>query len=73
MLTMAAETPPFAARTVRCPGCGGPSRYAIDNAQRPFCSVRCRNGDLSAWANEGYRVEARPPAPDGVIEVDDTP
>ena len=70
---MSENVPAIPVRTVRCPGCGGPSRYAADNAHRPFCSERCRNVDFSAWASEGYRVEARPPAPDGVIEVDDTP
>ena len=54
-----AEQPPAAkARTVRCPACGGPSRYAPDNAYRPFCSERCKMFDLGAWANESFRVEA---------------
>ena len=47
-----------AARTIACPACGGPSRYASDNAFRPFCSQRCRNLDLGAWASERYRVDA---------------
>lgn len=55
-------------RTVRCPACGGPSLYALDNPHRPFCCERCRNHDLGAWASESYRVEARPdpddPEPD---------
>lgn len=50
------------ARIIACPACGGPSRYASDNAFRPFCSQRCRNLDLGAWASERYRVEA-PPTP----------
>lgn len=45
-------------RLVRCPNCGGPSVYAADNPHRPFCSERCRNHDLGAWANETYRVPA---------------
>lgn len=53
---------PDGVRTIRCPACGGPSRYAPDNASRPFCSERCRQLDLGAWATEGYRVEASPPA-----------
>lgn len=48
------------ARTVACPGCGGPSRYVSDNPWRPFCSERCKGADLGAWATESYRVEARP-------------
>lgn len=56
-------TPP---RTVRCPGCGQSSVFAPTNPSRPFCSERCKNGDLGAWANERYRVEASPP-----VEGDD--
>lgn len=47
-------------RTVRCPGCGGPSLYAPDNPWRPFCSERCKNHDFGAWASESYRVAAKP-------------
>ena len=49
-----------ATRTVRCPACGGPSRYAADNAYRPFCSERCKMFDLGAWASESFRVETPP-------------
>jgi uncharacterized protein len=49
-------------RTVACPSCKGPSRYASDNLFRPFCSERCRDMDLGAWASEQFRVEAEPPA-----------
>ncbi len=51
------EMPP---RTVRCPGCGGASLYALSNPHRPFCSERCRAGDLGAWASEAYAVAAKP-------------
>ncbi len=47
-------------RTVRCPGCGGPSLYAPDNPWRPFCSERCKNHDFGAWASESYRVAGKP-------------
>lgn len=46
------------ARVIRCPGCGGDSVYAESNPFRPFCSARCRNNDLGAWASEGYAVPA---------------
>jgi uncharacterized protein len=52
-----------AARIIACPACGGPSHYASDNAFRPFCSQRCRNLDLGAWASERYRVQT-PPSPE---------
>ncbi len=48
------------ARVIRCPGCGGPSVYAAENAFRPFCSARCKNNDFGAWASEGYAVAADP-------------
>lgn len=41
-------------RTVRCPNCGGPSVYASSNVYRPFCSERCKQMDLGAWANEEF-------------------
>ena len=54
-----------AARTVRCPTCGGATAYAPANPWRPFCSERCKNVDLGAWASEAYRVEVGPEAPTG--------
>jgi endogenous inhibitor of DNA gyrase (YacG/DUF329 family) len=54
-----------ATRTIRCPGCGGVSLYAPENAYRPFCSARCKNNDFGAWAAQAYRVQAKPdPAED---------
>jgi endogenous inhibitor of DNA gyrase (YacG/DUF329 family) len=49
-------------RTVVCPTCGGESVYAPENPYRPFCSERCKNVDLGAWATENYRVPAAPNA-----------
>ena len=46
-------------RTVTCPACKGPSVYGPANPWRPFCSKRCREHDLGAWATESYRVEDR--------------
>ena len=47
-------------KTIRCPGCGGPSVYSPGNEYRPFCSARCKNNDFGAWASESYAVPARP-------------
>lgn len=47
-----------AVRTVTCPTCGGDSVYAPSNPARPFCSMRCKNIDLGAWASENFRVQA---------------
>ena len=43
-------------RQVTCPQCKGPSVYAPGNAFRPFCSERCKNIDLGAWASEDFRL-----------------
>lgn len=47
-------------RLVDCPGCGGPSLYAPSNVYRPFCSERCKQIDLGAWASEKFAL----PTPD---------
>ena len=43
-------------RTVACPGCGAPVRWEALSAFRPFCSARCKEADIGAWASERYRV-----------------
>jgi endogenous inhibitor of DNA gyrase (YacG/DUF329 family) len=48
-------------RLVRCPGCGGNSVYGPSNAYRPFCSERCKQMDLGAWASESFKVESSEP------------
>lgn len=53
-------------KTVACPTCGGPSLYAPENRYRPFCSERCKNVDLGAWASEGFRMPADAPPDDQV-------
>ncbi|NIM42543.1 MAG: DNA gyrase inhibitor YacG [Hydrogenophaga sp.] len=49
-------TSPAEPRIVRCPACGGDSVYAPSNRWRPFCSERCKQGDLGAWASEQYAL-----------------
>ena len=51
-------------RIVRCPACGGDSVYAPSNPYRPFCSERCKNMDLGAWASESFRVPDEAPPDD---------
>ncbi len=51
-------------KLVRCPACGGDSVYATDNRYRPFCSERCKNMDLGAWASESFRMPAEAPPDD---------
>lgn len=43
-------------KLVTCPTCGGDSVYAPSNEFRPFCSDRCKNIDLGAWASESFRM-----------------
>jgi endogenous inhibitor of DNA gyrase (YacG/DUF329 family) len=52
---------------MKCPICGKPTKWN-DNADRPFCSERCRLIDLGNWSAEEYHVSE--PAD---IEVDDVP
>jgi uncharacterized protein len=49
------------ALTVRCPACGRKAVYAPSNVWRPFCSERCRDQDLGAWASERFRIAAEQP------------
>lgn len=51
-------------RYVPCPTCGGPSLFSPDNRFRPFCSERCKQIDLGAWASEEFRVPSESPAQD---------
>ncbi|MBJ2164910.1 DNA gyrase inhibitor YacG [Acidovorax sp. IB03] len=53
-----------AARTVVCPTCGGDSVYSPANRYRPFCSERCKQIDLGAWASEDFRMPAEAPPAD---------
>lgn len=57
------------ARKVRCPQCRGEALYSPENPWRPFCSERCKQIDLGAWAEESYRipVEGDPNDPDQLL------
>lgn len=51
-------------KTVTCPACGGASVYAPSNTYRPFCSERCKNLDLGAWASERFKLPEQLPDSD---------
>ena len=51
-------------KIVTCPCCGGASVYAVSNPYRPFCSERCKQIDLGAWASEQFAVPAVAPPED---------
>lgn len=56
-------------RIVLCPQCRKEVVWSEESRYRPFCSARCKGGDLGAWANEEYRVAAREePGPDGDVD-----
>jgi len=43
-------------RFVPCPRCGKETGWGEANLFRPFCSARCKQIDLGAWASEEYRI-----------------
>lgn len=56
-------------KLVPCPTCGGDSIFAPSNLWRPFCSERCRQIDLGAWASESFRMPASPPLEDQDVDA----
>ncbi len=46
---------------VDCPTCGKKVEWTEANKYRPFCSERCKQIDLGAWAEEKYKIAGRPP------------
>jgi endogenous inhibitor of DNA gyrase (YacG/DUF329 family) len=57
-------SPASTPKLVPCPTCGGDSVYDLTNAYRPFCSKRCKNVDLGAWASEDFRMVTSSPNED---------
>lgn len=43
-------------RTVSCPICRKDVAWLPENRHRPFCSFRCRQIDLGAWADGTYTI-----------------
>jgi endogenous inhibitor of DNA gyrase (YacG/DUF329 family) len=41
---------------VKCPVCKKDVEWVEKNTFRPFCSERCKQIDLGAWADEKYTV-----------------
>lgn len=42
--------------TVSCPTCGKKVEWTPQSRYRPFCSERCKQIDLGAWAEEKYAI-----------------
>ncbi|MBS1187861.1 MAG: glucocorticoid receptor protein [Burkholderiaceae bacterium] len=49
------------APVVDCPTCGKKVEWSEKNPYRPFCSERCKQIDLGAWAEEKYAIPAAEP------------
>ncbi|MFZ6676492.1 DNA gyrase inhibitor YacG [Undibacterium sp. Tian12W] len=43
---------------VDCPTCKTKVKWKEANRWRPFCSERCKQIDLGAWAEEKYTIPA---------------
>ena len=41
---------------VNCPTCQARVEWRPENSYRPFCSHRCKQSDLGAWAEEKYAI-----------------
>jgi len=52
----ASDAPGSGKRLVRCPRCGKEIEWSAENPHRPFCSARCKQIDLGAWASDEYRI-----------------
>jgi endogenous inhibitor of DNA gyrase (YacG/DUF329 family) len=44
---------------VDCPTCSKKVEWTETNKYRPFCSERCKQIDLGAWAEEKYVIPAK--------------
>ena len=51
---------------VNCPQCKKQIVWDSNNRYRPFCSERCKQIDLGAWAQESYVITATSPEPDDI-------
>jgi endogenous inhibitor of DNA gyrase (YacG/DUF329 family) len=46
---------------VNCPTCGKEVEWISTSRFRPFCSARCKEIDLGAWAAEKYTIGSEAP------------
>jgi len=45
---------------ISCPTCHKLHDYLQSKPWSPFCSQRCKQIDLGAWANEEHRIKGEP-------------
>ena len=58
----------MAAKILYCPICR--KEVALDSAEVPFCSERCRTIDLGKWASGEYRIVSPILDPDLLEEIE---
>lgn len=58
---------------VDCPTCGNKVEWTEQNKYRPFCSLRCKQIDLGAWAEEKYVIPGSNPVDESGDENDVPP
>ncbi len=61
------------ATVVDCPTCGTKVEWSEASKYRPFCSERCKQIDLGAWAEEKYTIPASPPLDNPDDDPDEPP
>ena len=57
---------------VTCPTCSAKVEWIEANKYRPFCSERCKQIDLCAWAEEKYTIPAAAPS-DNLLDDENQP
>ncbi|HEX8614857.1 MULTISPECIES: DNA gyrase inhibitor YacG [Massilia] len=57
---------------VSCPTCAKKVEWTEANKFRPFCSERCKQIDLGAWAEEKYTIPGAAPS-DPLLDDDNLP
>lgn len=55
---------------VACPTCQTKTAWSQENADRPFCSARCKLIDLGAWASESYSIPQQTSEEDEIFSED---
>ena len=58
---------------VNCPTCAAKVEWTAANKYRPFCSDRCKQIDLGAWAEEKYTIPAADPLDDPLDDDEGKP
>jgi endogenous inhibitor of DNA gyrase (YacG/DUF329 family) len=55
---------------VNCPTCAARVPWTEQSRYRPFCSERCKQIDLGAWAEEKYSIPGAAPDDPGSDQGD---